>query len=334
MSSLATKYRPKKLSGIIGQTATVRVLERQLEVGAIRNAYLFIGASGCGKTTAARILASEVNNNIGQPIEIDAASNNGVDNIRQIIQSAYERSTSSKYKVFILDECHSLTTQAWQALLKIVEEPPKYTIFIFCTTDPQKIPETITNRVQTFTFNKLSQDEIKFRLIEIANLEGYTNFQDSVEYISKNSNGSMREALTNLDKVASYSRDFNIDTTLQILGKIKYELMFNLINSIIDGKTDNILQIIDEINISGISFLNFIDQFISFLLEVYRFIVFKLEDAGYYTESFKNCTNIENPQKYYDYFLDKALELKQAIKSTTNEKDIVTVKLIQMSRLV
>ena len=144
--SLAVKYRPQKWEDVCGQTSIIRILIRQLELNQLRNAYLFAGASGCGKTTLARIFANRINNNIGYPEEIDAASNNGVDNVKAIIKSAQERAIDSKYKIFIIDECHMITPQGWNAFLKCIEEPPKYTIFIFCTTEKNKVPDTIKNR--------------------------------------------------------------------------------------------------------------------------------------------------------------------------------------------
>ena len=173
MSSLAVKYRPKTLQDVSGQTSTVKIIERYITTNTLPHAILMQGASGCGKTTCARIVANMLNNGQGEPIEIDAASNNGVENVRQIIHDAQERSIDSKYKINIIDECHSLKNQAWQAFLKSIEEPPTYTIFIFCTTDPQKIPETIKNRVQRFTFNRIGTEQIKERLAYICRMEGF-----------------------------------------------------------------------------------------------------------------------------------------------------------------
>ena len=137
---LATKYRPNTFSEVVGQQAVIKILQRQIELDKISQCYLFCGASGCGKTTLARIFAKELNGSFNGLVEMDAASNNGVDNVRSIVEDAKQRSISSKYKVFIIDECQSITTQGWQAFLKCIEEPPKFTIFIFCTTDPQKVP--------------------------------------------------------------------------------------------------------------------------------------------------------------------------------------------------
>ena len=171
--SLAVKYRPKTFEDVCSQTSIIKILRRQIEKQEFKNALLFAGASGCGKTTCARIFANEINKGVGSPIEIDGASNNGVENVKTIIRAAQERSIDSKYKIYIIDECHALTSQAWQAFLKCIEEPPTYTIFIFCTTDPQKIPETIKNRVQRFTFNRIPTNIIKDRLAYICRQEGF-----------------------------------------------------------------------------------------------------------------------------------------------------------------
>ena len=172
--ALAVKYRPRDFREVCGQKSVIKVLERQLQLNIIKHCYLFCGSSGCGKTTLARIFANKINEGIGEPIEIDAASNSGVENVRSIIKQAQERSIEGKYKIFIIDECHALSNQAWQAFLKCIEEPPMYTIFMFCTTDPQKIPATITNRVMRFQINKLPTKDIISRLKQICKEEGIT----------------------------------------------------------------------------------------------------------------------------------------------------------------
>ena len=149
--SLPVKYRPKEFSDVSSQKSIIKILEKQIETKQFVNCYLFSGPSGTGKTTIARILADKINSGLGEPIEIDAASNNGVDNVRLIIDQSDQRSLDSEYKVYIVDECHMLTNQAWNALLKLIEEPPKYTIFMFCTTELQKVPETIQNRCQQYS---------------------------------------------------------------------------------------------------------------------------------------------------------------------------------------
>ena len=183
--SLATKYRPNKWESVVGQKSIVEILNQQLLTQNIKNTYIFSGASGCGKTTIARLFAMAINKDRGTPIEIDGASNSGVDNVRQIVESAKERSIDSEYKIYIIDECHALSNQAWQAFLKCIEEPPKYTIFIFCTTDPHKIPDTIKNRCMRFNFSRIESDLIYNRLLYICEQESFTNYNNACDYISR-----------------------------------------------------------------------------------------------------------------------------------------------------
>lgn len=169
--SLAIKYRPKTWNDVTEQSAIKTILEQQLQSNTVKNAYLFCGGAGTGKTTCARIFANEINKGQGNPIEMDAASNNSVDDVRAIIQQAKTKSLDSEYKVFIIDECHSLSNTAWQAMLKLIEEPPAKSIFIFATTDPQKIPKTILSRVQRYDFQRLTMKGICDRLIHIIDKE-------------------------------------------------------------------------------------------------------------------------------------------------------------------
>ena len=194
--SLATKYRPNKFEEVNGQQSVIRILNRQVETGTFVNCYLFEGASGCGKTTIARILANKINKGLGEPVEVDGASNNGVENVRNLVDSANLRAIDSEYKVIIIDECHQITAAGWQAFLKTIEEPPKYTIFMFCTTDPQKMPQTIINRCQTYKITKIKNEDITNRLLYISNNEPFTITQDAADYITRMSEGSMRQAIT------------------------------------------------------------------------------------------------------------------------------------------
>lgn len=171
--ALAVKYRPTVWEDVTEQNSTKIILQQQIESGEVKNAYLFCGPAGCGKTTCARIFANEVNHLQGNPIELDAASNNGVDDVRNIIQQAQTQSLNSEYKIFIIDECHALSNSAWQAMLKIIEEPPAKSIFIFCTTNPERIPKTILSRVQRYDFNRISTEGIVNRLKYILEQENY-----------------------------------------------------------------------------------------------------------------------------------------------------------------
>ena len=171
VKSLAIKYRPKSFDDVVEQGSIKVILQQQLDANETKNAYLFCGGAGTGKTTCARIFANEINKGQGNPIEMDAASNSSVEDVRMIIQQAKTQSLDSEYKVFIIDECHSISNTGWQAFLKLIEEPPAKSIFIFCTTDPQKIPKTILSRVQRYDFNRISQEGIVKRLKHIIDEE-------------------------------------------------------------------------------------------------------------------------------------------------------------------
>lgn len=334
--SLPVRYRPKTLEEVSGQSSVIKIIKRQIETGQFKNAVLMKGASGCGKTTIARIVANMINNGCGEPIEIDAASNNGVDNVRQIVKSAQERSIDSKYKVYIIDECHVLTSASWQAFLKCIEEPPTYTIFIFCTTDPQKIPETILNRVQQFTFTRLSTDQIKDRLAYVCRQEGFINFDESIDYIAKISEGGMRSALTYLDKCSSHSIDLNINNVLEALGNYSYETFFSLINYMIDGDEGNVLRIISDFYDQGNDLKLFVDQFLNFCMDVTKYSLFKSTDVTRIPLSMENqlqgTTNFDNAARYYTYVIDKLLVLKNMLKNDASPRSTIEILFLQITR--
>jgi DNA polymerase-3 subunit gamma/tau len=335
--ALATKYRPKTFEEMVGQKSILQILNRQVEKNELKNTYLFCGASGCGKTTAARAFARIINKNIGSPIEIDGASNNGVDNVKNIIKSASERSIDSEYKIYIIDECHMITTQGWNAFLKCIEEPPTYTIFIFCTTDPQKIPPTILNRVQRYNFARIDTNSIKDRLVYICEQEGFCNYEESCEYIAKISNGGMREAISLLDKCSGLSSDLNIKNVMYSLGNYSYDIFFNLINSIIDGNQGEVLKVLSNIYYDGNDLKVFVDQFLSFCLDVSKYVIFQdcslTSIPASMSEELKKVTNFDDSINYYLYFVDKLLELKNMIKQDSNMKSTIEVMLLQMTRL-
>lgn len=334
--SLSTKYRPKDFESVCGQNSIVKILQRQIQLKDYKHAYLFTGSTGIGKTTLCRILASKINGDLSGIEEIDGASNNGVDNIRNIIKAAQERSVSSKYKIFIIDECHALTNQSWQALLKCIEEPPQYTIFMFCTTDAQKIPATIINRCQRYNLSKISDEKIYNRLKYICEQEHFTNYEETIRYISKTCNGGLRDAISTLEKVSSYSTEFNIETTLEILGNYSYDILFNLVNNIIDSKQDLVLKTISSIYYNGDDLKVFVDKFLSFCLEVTKYCLFKdikrLEIPDSFEQALNSSINFNTPEKYYMILVDKLLELKNLIKSDNNIKTTVEAYFLRMCR--
>lgn len=237
---------------------------------------------------------------------------------------------------FITGNCHALSNAAWQAFLKCIEEPPAHTIFIFCTTDPQKLPATILNRMQKFNFTKISLDGIKSRLKFVCEQEGFTNYQEAIDYIARLANGCMRDALTMLDKCVDYSRDLAIQNVFEALGDFSYPDMFALINALIDGNEGEVLKRISTISDKGSDLKLFVDQFLTFTLDLAKYALFKnmelLQVPASFEEDVKNATNFEAPEKYYSYVVDKLLDLKNMIKGDSNITSTVEVIMLKIAR--
>ena len=343
MKSLAVKYRPNTFDAVCGNQVTVQILQRVLEMGSPKNAYLFAGPSGCGKTTLARIFANALNNGIGDPIEIDAASNNGVDQVRAIIESANQRSLTGTYKIYIIDECHAITSAGWQAFLKGIEETPKYTIFIFCTTEPNKIPATILNRVQRFNIAKIDAQEIKNRLYYVCQQEGFIHYEETCELISKLCDGCMREALTKLDQCADISNELCLKNTKAVLGEAPFERMLKLTNCLIGGNEQYTLVAIDTLAKEGKDLKQFINEYLSFTLELTRYILFKNITATNIPEYLENSedtminvrvtTSFPNALEWFNNLTDKLLEIKNAIKYDTSIKAVIEAYFLQICRM-
>lgn len=341
--SLAIKYRPKTFDDVTEQQYIKDILLNQIYTDSIKNAYLFCGGAGTGKTTTARIFANQINEGKGNPIEIDAASNNGVDQVRIIIDDAKFKPLESKYKVYILDEVHMLSIGAWNAMLKLLEEPPKTTIFLLCTTDPQKIPATILSRVQRYNFQRISFDGIVNRLKYIIDAENYeicdkrgNDFcpgeadeilidydNESLEYIAKIAEGGMRDAISLLDKCISYSNHLSIENVTNALGISDYNSLDHLLKNILDNNRLEILSTIDNVFRSGKDLKQFIKQFITFILNVSKYMIYN--DFKYI--QIPSTINLDK-YKIYSYddlmdLLDLALKLNTEIKYDTNPKVLI-----------
>lgn len=269
--ALAIKYRPQTFEDLTEQSAVVTILTNQIETNTIKHGYLFAGGAGTGKTTSARIFANMINKGAGTPIELDAASNNSVEDIRRLTEDAQTQSIDSEYKVFVIDECHSLSNQAWQAMLKTLEEPPSKAIFIFCTTNPEKIPQTILSRVQRYNFQRISQEGIVQRLLYILRCEGAiasTHLVEAVEYIAKIADGGMRDAITLMDKCLSFSNELTMENVIKALGVTDYNTMFDLNNAFFENDKTKLIKIVSDVYSSGMDLKLFIKTYFEFLLDL------------------------------------------------------------------
>lgn len=342
--TLAVKYRPHSFDDVTEQDSIKVILQQQLRSGEFQHAYLFVGGAGTGKTTTARIFADEINNHIGVPIELDAASNSSVEDVRNIIQQAKTKSLDSEYKVFIIDECHSLSNTAWQAFLKLIEEPPAKSIFIFCTTNPEKIPKTILSRVQRFDFKRISQKGIVHRLdwiitqeIKAGNLPtGDHQDLEAMEYIAKLADGGMRDAITLMDKCLSYSIDLTIDNIVKALGVADYSVMIDLTDSYINIERKQIIKLIEQIHSDGKDLKQFVRQYIDFILDIKKYMI--LEDFSYISlpkidsiETMLKNIKADEDRGSWDIIselLDKLLKLNTDIKYDPAPKCIIEAVLI------
>ncbi|MGO1580712.1 MAG: DNA polymerase III subunit gamma/tau, partial [Peptoniphilaceae bacterium] len=285
--ALYRKYRSRTFDELVGQDSITRSLKNQIKNNTISHAYLFSGTRGTGKTSAAKIFARAVNCldlKDGQPcnkcencksiledrsidvVEMDAASNNGVDDIRELKDKVIYPPQNLKYKVYIIDEVHMLSKGAFNALLKVLEEPPKHLIFILATTEPEKIPQTILSRTQRFNFKRIEKDIIAQNLKRISELENKSCDDEVYELIANNSDGAMRDALSLLDQCLSYDEDhISYEKAIDILGISSNELIFKLSSSLISFNLEESMQILEEVYKSGkdisILVLDLINQF-------------------------------------------------------------------------
>ena len=239
--ALYRKYRPQTFNDIVGQNHIVSVLKNAIDKDQISHAYLFYGSRGTGKTSIAKIFANEVNNNeVYQKenvdiIEIDAASNNGVDEVRDIKEAIKFLPTEGKYKVYIIDEVHMLTTAAFNALLKTLEEPPAHVIFILATTEIHKIPATILSRCQRFEFKNLSQEQLIDRLKYIAKEESLVIEEAAIEKIATLAKGGLRDAISILDQVSNYSEEITLNHILEVTSSISEDDILEFYRGLLQG---------------------------------------------------------------------------------------------------
>lgn len=286
--ALYRKFRPDGFEDVKGQDAIVKTLKNQLVADRIGHAYLFCGTRGTGKTSVAKIFAKAVNCEHpvdGSPcgecalcraiaagasmnvIEIDAASNNGVDNIREIREEVAYRPTEGRYKVYIIDEVHMLSIGAFNALLKTLEEPPEYVIFILATTEAHKIPITILSRCQRYDFKRIGIDTISMRLLELAKKEGIDIEEKAVRYIARMADGSMRDALSLLDQCAAFyiGERLTYEHVLEVLGAVDTEVFSRLLRELFNMDARAVIEAVEEIVMQGRELAQFATDFTWYL---------------------------------------------------------------------
>ena len=275
-------------------------------------------------------MANAINNNEGEPIEIDAASNNGVDNIRQLIVDAQQTAIDSEYKVYIIDETHMLTTAAWNAALKLIEEPPSNTIFIFCTTNPEKIPNTILSRVQRFDFKRISTKEIVDRLEFICNEELITTFEkDALLKIANKANGFMREAISLLDKCVGYSTSITLENVEQALGMVKDETLFELTKSVIDKDTNKALDILSKLKANESTLINIVDDFLKFLIDAAKLQKTHMIYYGGISERYKEY--FENSKEDIMTLVDRVMKYRE-FSQTMDADTMLNIIVLELCR--
>ena len=348
--SLYRKYRPKTFSDVVGQEVVIKILKNSILTGKIGHAYIFSGPRGTGKTSIAKIFSKAVNcleNDSGDLcgkcsvclsdfddeidiVEIDAASNNGVDEIREIRTNVKLVPNHLKYKVYIIDEVHMLSTSAFNALLKTLEEPPSNVIFILATTEFNKIPATVISRCQKFDFKKLTINQIENRLNYILDKENKTIKPEVVELISQLSDGGMRDAINMLDQLISLDKtDIDNDDVYNLIGDISENKIFELLKEITENDVKNILESVDLFFSEGKNFINITNR----LQTIIRNIIIYNNSDNYFSKEYEQKLN--NFAKIdLEKFLDLSsilFKLSNELKKTTNQKVLVEIYLLKAS---
>nr|WP_294664948.1 DNA polymerase III subunit gamma/tau [uncultured Blautia sp.] len=358
-TALYRKFRPDNFDDVKGQDHIVTTLTNQIKHNRIGHAYLFCGTRGTGKTTVAKILAKAVNCQHpvnGSPcgecemcraiqagtsmnvIEIDAASNNGVDNIREIREEVAYRPTEGNYKVYIIDEVHMLSTGAFNALLKTLEEPPSYVIFILATTEAHKIPITILSRCQRYDFHRISIDTIAARLDELLRIEGVEAEEKAVRYVAKAGDGSMRDALSLLDQCIAFylGQTLTYDKVLEVLGAVDTEVFSKLLRKVLQGNVTGAIRTLEDLIIGGRELGQFVGDFTWYMRNL---LLVKTsenpEDAiDVSSENLKllqeesEMVDVETLMRYIRIFS----ELSSQIRYSTQKRVLVEIALIKLCR--
>lgn len=358
-TALYRKFRPGEFDEVKGQDHISQTLQNQIKANRIGHAYLFCGTRGTGKTSVAKIFAKAVNclNPVdGSPcgecemckaisagtsmnvIEIDAASNNGVDNIREIREEVAYRPTEGKYKVYIIDEVHMLSIGAFNALLKTLEEPPEYVIFILATTEVHKIPITILSRCQRYDFKRITIDTIAARLSELMDKEGIEVEERAIRYIAKAADGSMRDALSLLDQCIAFylGQKLTYDHVLEVLGAVDTEVFSKLLREILRRDVAKVLGILEELIMQGRELSQLATDFTWYMRNL---LLAKSSDnmEDVLDVSTENLAQLKEESEMVDYdtlirYIRIFSELSNQLKYATQKRVMLEVALIKLCK--
>ena len=349
--ALYRKWRPQKFEDMVGQTAVTKTLKNAIIHHKTSHAYLFTGPRGTGKTSAAKIFAKAINclnpqdgepcndcllckgiteGTIGDVIEIDAASNNGVEEIRDIRDKARYAPTQATYKVYIIDEVHMLSTGAFNALLKTLEEPPKNVIFILATTEPHKIPATIISRTQRFDFRRITNDEIIQRLRYILEQEGIAYEEEALSVIARCANGGMRDALSLLDQVISFSDDkVSFEQAIQVSGSLTDDLMIEFVRLLTQQQAQAALLKLQDLLLLGKEASRLIEEWLEFSRDL--LVAKQTGDMIGRSEAFVEFAK-EVEEAFLYRFMDALNQTQQEMRFTTKPTislEVFTIKMAQ-----
>ena len=358
--SLYRKWRPRDFSEVKGQDAIVQTLRNQVKNDRVGHAYLFTGTRGTGKTSMAKILAAAVNCEYpsdGDPCcecdtcksiisgadldvrEIDAASNNGVDSVREIRDDVVYPPSNGKYKVYIIDEAHMLSAGAFNALLKTLEEPPEYVIFILATTEAAKIPVTILSRCQRYDFHRITVEIIEEQIKKLAEKENISIEEKAVRYIAVKADGAMRDALSLLDRCAAfYTGDLiTYDGVLKILGAVDIDIFSRAFNAIADKDTVAILNILNEVIVSGGLIKRFVVDLIGYLRNLLLLSAAPNQDLTEILDATsENIDKMKEDVKKTDtksltYYIRNLSELLSSLRNAVRQRTVAEVTFIRLT---
>ena len=351
--ALYRKYRPSNFEDLVGQSEVASIIKNEILHDKISHAYLFSGPRGTGKTSTAKIIARMINcSNLGEDgipcgscescknfnsssdiVEIDAASNNGVDEIRELRDKVNLVPTFGRYKIYIIDEVHMLTTQAFNALLKTLEEPPSHVVFILATTEFYKIPVTVVSRCQKFQFLKFSNDDIVSKLNQISQLENISVDDEVLYEIARLADGGLRDAINMLDQLSSFKDDkLSVQDVYRLNGVISYAEFKDLMNFIYNGDTVSIINFLENVDKTGKSFDRFIEDLITFLKDImiYKNVELLSSNVGEKNEAIQFLSNIYSENEIYR-FIVLLNDLLIRIKSSSFAKILLITDFIRFS---